>query len=342
MNKKLIALCAAMSLGGFAHAQSSVQLAGLVDAYVGSMRMSGDAARKATVGSGGMTTSWFGMTGSEDLGGGLKANFALTSFFQADTGVQGRFTGDTLFSRDANVSLSGGFGAVMLGRGMAPNFLPSILFNPYGDSFTFSPLVLHANVPLFNGTGWSATTPADTGWSNQIKYTTPNMGGLTVNLQYQFGELSSTPTSSSGKKNVGVNALYFSGPLALTGFYERAEVSNPVVNALASTKDDWMLGGSYDAGVVKGFVTYGEAEVKTTRVTGKTTTLGASVPMGGGKFLAAWANTKVTGGAKRDTVSLGYDYSFSKRTDVYAIAMHDKITTFNSGTSYGAGIRHRF
>ena len=86
MNKKLIALCAAMSLGGFAHAQSSVQLAGLVDAYAGSMRMSGDAARKATVGSGGLTTSWFGMTGSEDLGGGLKANFALTSFFQADTG----------------------------------------------------------------------------------------------------------------------------------------------------------------------------------------------------------------------------------------------------------------
>ena len=64
MNKKLIALCAAMSLGGFAHAQSSVQLAGLVDAYAGSMRMSGDAARKATVGSGGLTTSWFGMTGS--------------------------------------------------------------------------------------------------------------------------------------------------------------------------------------------------------------------------------------------------------------------------------------
>ena len=340
MNKKLIALCAALSLGGFAHAQSSVQLAGLVDAFAGSKRMSGDAARQAVVGSGGMTTSWFGMTGSEDLGGGLKANFALTSFFQADTGVQGRFTGDTLFSRDANVSLSGGFGAVMLGRGMAPNFLPTILFNPYGDSFVFSPLVLHANVPLFNGTGWGATTPSDTGWSNQIKYTTPNMGGLTMNLHYQFGELKSA--TSSGKKNVGVNALYSSGPLALTGFYERAEVSNPVVTALASTKDNWMLGGSYDAGVVKGFVTYGEAEVKTTRIKGKTTTLGASAPMGGGKFLAAWANTKMTSGAKRDTVSLGYDYSFSKRTDVYAIVMRDKITNFSSGTSYGAGIRHRF
>ena len=48
--------------------------------------------------------------------------------------------------------LSGGFGTVTVGRGLAPNFLPSILSNPMGDSFTFAPLILHMNVPLFNGT----------------------------------------------------------------------------------------------------------------------------------------------------------------------------------------------
>ena len=342
MKNAFIAAAAALACAGAAHAQSNVQLTGLIDMYAGSMKKAGQD-RTSQLGSGGLTTSWWGLKGTEDLGGGLKADFNITAFFRADSGEMNRgIPGDTFFSRDANVGLSGSFGRVGLGRGMAPNFLPTILFNPYGDSFTFSPLVLHANVPLFNGTGWGSTTPSDTGWSNQIKYTTPNMGGLTVNLQYQFGEQSSTPTSSSGKKNVGINALYFSGPLALTGFYERAEVSNPVVNALASTKDDWMLGGSYDAGVVKGFVTYGEAEVKTTRVKGKTTTLGASVPMGGGKFLAAWANTKMTGGAKRDTVSLGYDYAFSKRSDLYAVVMHDKITSFSSGTSYVLGLRHRF
>lgn len=65
------------------------------------------------------------------------------------------------------------------------------------------------------------------------------------------------------------------------------------------------------------------------------------VPFGSGKFLAAWANTKMTGGAKRDTVSLGYDYAFSKRSDLYAVVMHDKITSFSSGTSYAVGLRHR-
>lgn len=47
---------------------------------------------------------------------GLKANFQLTSFIKVDAGSQGRFANDTFFSRDANVSLSGSFGSVMLGR----------------------------------------------------------------------------------------------------------------------------------------------------------------------------------------------------------------------------------
>ena len=125
MKKNLIALGAALLCAAGAHAQSSVQLTGLVDVFAGSMKMAGDASSKSVVDSGGLTTSWFGMKGTEDLGGGLKAHFNLTSFIKVDTGTQGRFANDTFFSRDANVSLSGGFGSVLLGRWMAPNFLPS-------------------------------------------------------------------------------------------------------------------------------------------------------------------------------------------------------------------------
>lgn len=129
MKKNLLAL--SLSLGGVllcaggAHAQSSVEVSGLVDAFAGSIKNSGDAGRKSVVDSGGLTTSWFGFKGTEDLGGGLKANFQLTSFIKVDTGSQGRFANDTFFSRDANVSLSGSFGSVMLGRWMAPQ-LPAL------------------------------------------------------------------------------------------------------------------------------------------------------------------------------------------------------------------------
>jgi predicted porin len=343
MKKAAIVAGALALVTAGAQAQSSVQLMGTADLYAGSIRMAGDAASKTTVGSGGMTTSWWGMKGSEDLGGGLKANVAFTSFTRMNTGTSGRFANDPLFSRDANVGLSGSFGSIQAGRGMAPNFLPTVIFNPFGDSFTFSPLVLHANVPLFNGTNWAATTPSDTGWASEIIYTTPNINGLTANLHYQIGEVA----GASGKKNIGVNALYFNGPLALTGFYERDQITNPgsqVLFAGGATRTDWMLGGTYDARVVKGFLTYGQAKNDVTTVKTKTTTLGASVPVADtlGKVLVSYATTKVVGGNKRDTFTLGYDYNLSKRTDVYANVMSDKITNFSSGTSYGVGIRHRF
>ncbi len=342
MKKHLLTAVALAAMACGAQAQSAVQLMGTLDTFVGSLRMAGDAGSKTVVNSGGMTTSWFGFKGTEDLGGGLKANFALTSFIQVDTGAQGRFTGDTFFSRDANVGLSGNFGALTVGRGLAPNFLPTVIFNPFGDSFTFSPLVLHANVPLFNGSGWTATTPADTGWSNQIIYSTPKMGGLSANIHYQLGEQASN-TGNSGRKNVGFNTLYFAGPLALTAFYEKAQLSNPAPSVFSpvDTKTDWMLGGSYDATVAKLFLTYGQAKTDLTAKR-KTTSVGATVPMGAGKVLLSYANTKVEAGATRSTTSLGYGYDLSKRTDIYANLMNDRITSLSTGTSFGLGIRHKF
>lgn len=336
----LTAVLAGATLGAASvQAQSSVTLSGLADAYVGSMRMAGDSKRSSTVGSNGMTTSWFGVRGTEDLGNGLKAGFTFSSFMRPTLGKSGRFDADTFWSRDASVNLSGGFGTVLLGRGMAPNFLPTILFNPFGDSFTFSPLVLHANVDLYNGTNWTRTTPADTGWGSQIAYTTPSFGGLKATLQYQFRE------GATDGKNWGGNLLYFGGPVGLTAFYERTQLSNPVVARYAdgSTRTNWMVGGSYDFSVVKLFATYGQSKNDTTDAKLKTAQLGLSAPIGAGKVLAAYARTKNNLlDATRQTLTIGYDYNLSKRTDVYANVMHDKITSYDSGTSFAVGIRHRF
>ncbi len=322
-----------------AHAQSSVQFSGLADMYLGSMRFAGDAARKNTVGNSGMTTSWIGVRGSEDIGNGMKVGFAMTSFLRMSNGDYGRFPNDTFWSRDANVSLSGGFGTVVLGRWLAPNFLPTVLFNPFGDSFTFSPLVLHANVPLFNGTNWVGTTPADTGWSSQVAYTTPDFGGLKGTLQYQFRDGAATG------KNWGGNLIYMSGPLGLTAFYERAQLTNPVAANYAdgSTRTNWMLGGSYDLTAVKLFLTYGQSKNDVSSAKLKTAQVGASMPVGPGKVLASYAQTRNSLlDAKRQTLTVGYDYNLSKRTDVYANVMHDRITNRTSGTSVGVGLRHRF
>lgn len=355
MKNSLIAIAAALACTGAAYAQSNVQLTGLVDTYVGSMKMAGQD-RTSAVGSGGMTTSWWGLKGTEDLGGGLKVDFNLTAFMRVDTGEMNRgIPNDTFFSRDANIGLNGNFGRIGLGRDKAPNFLPTILTNPFGDSFTISPLVLHANVPNINPTApannwFNTTTPADTGWSNMVVYTTPSFSGLTANVYYQFGEQSTA--GNKGKKNVGVNALYFNGPLSLTAFYERDQISNPGAGAPLPggiTKSDWMLGGSYNFNVVKLYATYGQSKVKGTDNKNKTYSLGLDVPVSGtpGTIKAAFAQTKAEAGgisAKRSTATLGYDHFLSKRTDVYTALMYDRISYADpkTGTSLIAGIRHRF
>lgn len=345
---------------GSALAQTSVTVSGLVDLYAGSMKNSGDTGRKAVVGSGGMTTAWYGLKGTEDLGGGLRAEFALTGFYRGDTGEIGRFGGDNLFSRDANIGLAGGFGKVQFGRGLAPQFLPTVLFNPFGDSFTFSPLVLNANVPSgpFGARTWTAANASDTGWSNQIIYTTPKFGGLSANVHYQFGEIA----GSSGKNNIGVNALYFNGPIGLTAFYHDVEIANPNPGALIDAtaapvsfasinrQKTWFVGGSYNFNVVKLFATYQRNKDDTSTgsdMTDKLHSVGLSAPVGPGAVLLGYANTKRSGslvGAdrERDTLSVGYDYALSKRSDLYTVLMSDKITGASRAGSFGVGLRHKF
>ena len=60
-----------------------------------------------------------------------------------------------------------------------------------------APLLLQADVPTAT---WSGSLAADTGWSNSLRYTTPEINGLKANLHYQFGE-------SAGRTGVRVGRL---------------------------------------------------------------------------------------------------------------------------------------
>lgn len=347
--KKLLAIACCIA-GGAATAQSVVTVSGTVDAFGGRLRNAGDAGSTTLVQGGGLSTSWFGFSATEDLGGGMSASVRLASFFRTGSGAFGRFDGDAFFSKDSNVSLSGGFGTITVGRYAAPNFPATVLSNPFAESFVFSPLVLHSDV---NTAKWTQrTTPADTLWNNQVAYTTPTFGGFRATLNYEFENQPST-SAASGRHNIGGSAVYAQGPLTLTGFYERAQVSNPVTapivtsisgtNAL-TTKKDWMVGGSYDLKFVKAFASYGQSTWDVLNFKTKTGQAGVSVPVGSANILADIAQTKVSGplSSKRTTASVAYDYYLSKRTDIYAVLMHDSVTALSSGNSFGIGLRHRF
>lgn len=376
----------ATALASNANAQSSVQFGGTVDVFAGSLKNSGDAGARSAVDSSGMETSWWGFKGTEDLGNGLKAEFALSSFFRPDTGSQGRFDSDTMFSRDAHVGLSGAFGRVSLGRDLAPNFIPTLSFSPFGGSFAFSPLELHTQTPSgrYRSQAWSPTVAGDTGWSNEIMYVTPKLGGFTTSLFFQLGE----QAGNSGKNNYGANTMYEKGPVSFGAYYQSVKVNNPLDSVAngeskvftftpynsvtgatyplsASKNDSWFIGGAYDLQFMKLFGTFnystnrlvGEADDSRYDLKSNTVQLGVSAPVGNGSVLFSWARTNVKAdgdfsavlGAPgvrssivRNTATLGYDYFFSKRTDIYSIVSYDKLSDQSSAVSVGMGIRQRF
>jgi len=358
MSKSLKNLATAMALTGAAvtapaFGQATVTVNGLLDNFVGSMQNSGDTSRTLGLFSNGMTTSWWGVKGSEDLGGGNKALFQLDGFINTATGAQGRFPGDPLFSRDAWVGLSGSYGSIELGRNLAPNFLPMIIFNPFGDSFSFSPLVLHS---FISTSVWTNSIAGDTGWDNEIIYSTPNWSGFSANFFYQLSGVA----GDSGANNTGVNALYFHGPLALSMYYEKIEVNNPFSSVggvqavtgplgteVANRQDAWFVGGSYDFMVAKLYLTFQETD-HDVDLNDKTYSLGLGVPVSPvGTINFGWADTKriandIGLNETRNTETLGYDHHLSKRTDVYVNVMHDKVSDFSGETSVGVGIRHTF
>ncbi len=272
-------------------AQSSVTLYGQADMFVGGVKSPGSGERAWVANSGGMQTSYWGIKGTEDLGGGTKAIFDLNGFFRTDSGNSGRFNGDSMFSRNAYVGLQNDkLGTLKLGRNTTPYFISTILFNPLVDSYVFSPTIFHT---YFGAASNGVVDPGiigDSGWNNSVLYSTPNFGGLSANLIYSAGE----KAGAAGKNKWGGNLMYFNGPFAATVAYQQVRF-NAVPDDLSSaglSRQDAVLGGiTYDFKVVKLFAqgqyiktkasTAASGDIKHTN--GQ---VGASVPVGAGNVLA--------------------------------------------------------
>ena len=307
-----------------ASAQSTVNLYGLIDLSIGSNKAPGGT-RLRDVDSGKMTTSYLGFSATEDLGSGLSAVVKMEHFLRADTGEAGRFGGDTFWARTAHVGLSSkAAGTVTLGRNTTPLFVATLRMNAFGDSFGYSPSIRH----FFT----SGTVTGDTGWNDSILYTSPRWSG------FSFGLIGALSESNNGR-NVGVNASYMGGPFGATVALQ--DVKKDGAAAVADTRT-WQLGASYDLGMAKLYGQYGRVKNTTVVNQYRITELGAKVPVGAGALLAQWGRIEPDTGAKRNTLSLGYDHTLSKRTDLYAVAMRDHLDGLSNGVSYSLGVRHRF
>jgi len=310
--------------------------------------------------SGAMTTSYFGIKGERAVGStGLTAGFSASTFLDL---TKGSVIGPNLFTRNASGSLAGSFGKVTIGRDIAPHFLPTILFNAYGDSGGYGPL-WHAMYFNFNTPSQKISNSTsnglygDTAWDRQIIYTLPKFGNAEINLHY------APNNGTASGNNFGANVLYFDGPLALTAYYSNTQVM-PIGNSEIgmdiftvgnNAAQAYMAGASYDFGVAKVFMTYQDAKQSSANTDSKVFHVSTKIPAGPGKILLAYANTNYSSnlvalnaalGGVSSTVNetvVGYDYPLDDKTDAYVNYGYTSASnTSGTGYVYGAGIRMKF
>jgi predicted porin len=325
MKSRLTLVAGLLALAGSSavQAQSSVNLYGLLDVSVGQTKAPGTSSAVSVVDSGNMTTSFFGFKGTEDLGGGLSVGFVGESFLRPDGGAAGRFTGDNFWARSANVSLSSKTaGTLRLGRITTPYFVATLVHNALGDSFGYSPTIRQ----VFT----SGTLTGDTGWSDAVSYSTPKLGGFSAVAMLAAGE-------GGGGRNTALSGSYGSGAFSSALSYQQVKKG-----ATVDDTTSWSGHASYDFGAVKLFGQYFSIDNDTKNVDYKITAVGATVPAGSGKVMLQYTTTSASAGAGRKGFAFGYDYFLSKRTDLYAVFLSDKVDNLSSGYSYGVGVRHSF
>ena len=351
MKRQVLAFAALVATTGAAQAEGSITVFGLLDANAYHKQFAGEAATN-NVNSSGMTTSYLGVRGNEDLGGGLNAVFHLSSYINVDTGVASRNTAtDNFWSRGAWVGLdSSSYGTLRLGRQTTLGFLNLVRYSAFYNSAAFGPSMLHnylpaALSPMMTGSGSAGL--GDSGWSNAIGYTSPNFGGV-------VGEVIVAPSEgTTAGRRAGASLNYTRGPFAIGLTIEQIDkmslnFSKPPASILMTTSRIDNLGTSYDFGVVKVFGQFIRTSLSNAGADIKLATaqLSAAVPIGSGQLLMAYADTKKTQSTasdqERNTMSVCYDFNLSRFTDVYAVVMNDKVTGLHDGTGAAFGIRHNF
>lgn len=335
--------------------------------------------------SGQQSGSRWGLKGVEDLGNGLKVGFILEDGFKADTGAQG----DQMFDRESSLFIEGGFGKLALGRMGAINQGSSswALVN-HLSAFTtsFGPFAAQAGNFISTAGKWdnmiSYRTPTFAGFTVYTQY---SMGKTTSGGKAIAGAVEN---ESSADRYYAIGATYANGPflgyLAVDSTNYKSWYKDAGAAAASAHKTDdsltVTLGGNYDFDVAKvyfgaqyfdevtlssiggivGTIKYDESTESTSlKVKGYGLGLSTSVPLAGGSALlgVAYVDAKEADSVsvtdfdfRRWSVSAGYDYAFSKRTNAYAVAsyMNDKLkekgeASWNpTACSFQVGLRHKF
>ncbi len=308
MKKSLIAL-AVLAASGAAMAQSSVTLYGVLDIGFGKVKdgkwgMNNGEGYAGTQ-DGFNSTSVIGFRGTEDLGGGLKANFNLQS------GGLDLSTGGTAvaFSREAWVGLEGaGWGAIQLGRSSSIGAKVMGAYDFNGTSYSSA----------YDRAGISAVTwYGSSRRSSQLQYTSPNFGGFVVRAGFTpkgdaDGSVQGINVPAAAKNRYSLGATFANGPLSVSAIAETKSVEG--------LRTAYAVGASYDLQVVKLAATYNRRE-RDGDLTQNYNTFSAGGAAGSGGQLAGGKGWTLAAVAPFGPANVGVAYARNTEADIKALEL---------------------
>ncbi|MDR8727426.1 porin [Burkholderia pseudomultivorans] len=376
---------ALLGAAGAAQAQSSVTLYGVIDTSIAYVHGNdGQANNMWQMLSGNLQGSRWGLKGAEDLGGGLKAIFQIENGFNPGTGKLS--SSNTIFNRQAYVGLqSNQYGTLTLGRQYDPvvDLVQAVTADNYFGSFFATPGDVDNNDNSLRV-------------SNAVKYASPVWGGFQIEGLYGLSGVAGKPGQG---QTWSVAAAYNNGPIGIAAGYFYA--NNPSTLDASGHRGGWTSTTSdaiFDGPINSGYTTaksIGIAQVAGQYAIGPVTlglgysnsqykadaysTFASTEKFNTGRAFVTYqitpplllglgySYTKASGDtdAKYHQVSLGADYSLSKRTDVYLVGAYqhasgtqsiDGVNTQPAQASIGSygyagtksqemvalGLRHKF
>lgn len=314
-------------------------------------------------------TSVLSLSGTEDLGGGLKANFVLLSGAGAGTGVHTidstTNAGDSgIGNRQRSLGLSGNFGTLNFGR-----FVPAAAAGFHAYSGAGSATFI-GNVYGMSTAQAGAPNGLHTGGdtferiNNIAQYTSNVIGGFTLNLAVAQNSNDSTNPVALGKNSTNQTSIslnYAQGPLSVGVGMNDMKVNVEAAAATAGTFDanllpltlganavaqasrkndlDW-IGASYDLGVATVYGTHVKrkgtattaAGVTTTTTSAKVNAFGVMVPMGAVTLRASMYSGKDTRGAGDDTDNM--KLSGHQLSATYALSKRTSLVAAAGNNQY--------
>ncbi len=287
--------------------------------------------------------SRFGVKGSEDVGGGLKAIYQFEVQVDADgSGSNGLGNG----TRNSGVGLEGDFGKVILGIWDTPFKSAHNKVELFGNTTSFTALNLIGRA--------GASKNFNTRLKNQVQYWSPKADGVQGSISFAPDE---AKTATTNKSDLTLALTFDQDALYAAAAYER----RPDATTAGTTDSGLRLVGKYNLGDAWVGATFENFKVNTSATASYSQNnleLVGQYKLGADKFALSFAKAGKTAAANSGATQLAlrYGHDFSKRTELFAAyttLKNDAAINYDLNSSgigaagdtksvFGAGLIHSF